>query len=196
MTSLRLQAYRQLLLLDTLEDHSIQDYQSRWHEAQHTVKTLFQRLDTHGETLPLEEKAEILLTIFVLLQVGYRNEALFARAVEATYELLPQLTEATKSPETPILNSQSDNCCPLSVVRCPLSILNCPASAVNRPLSVVRCLLSIPNYQTHLLVHLYQETQDEELLPAIDHLMSTWQDDTMAEEDHYLMELFQLAETA
>ena len=168
MTSLRLQAYRQLLLLDTLEDHSIQDYQSRWHEAQHTVKTLFQRLDTHGETLPLEEKAEILLTIFVLLQIGYRNEALFARAVEATYELLPQLAEATKSPETPILNSQSDNCCPLSVVRC----------------------------QFPLLVHLYQETQDEDLLPAIDHLMSTWQDNTMTEEDHYLMELFQLTETA
>ena len=168
MTSLRLQAYRQLLLLDTLEDHSIQDYQSRWHEAQHTVKTLFQRLDTQGGTLPLEEKAEILLTIFVLLQIGYRNEALFARAVEATYELLPQLTEATKSPETPILNSQSDNCCPLSVVRS----------------------------QLPLLVHLYQETQDEELLPSIDRLMSTWQDNTMTEEDHYLMELFQLTETA
>ncbi len=168
MTSLRLQAYRQLLLLDTLEDHSIQDYQSRWHEAQHTVKTLFLRLDTQGGALPLEEKAEILLTIFVLLQIGYRNEALFARAVEATYELLPQLTEATKSPETPILNSQSDNCCPLSVVRC----------------------------QFPLLVHLYQETQDEDLLPAIDHLMSTWQDNTMTEEDHYLMELFQLTETA
>ena len=168
MTSLRLQAYRQLLLLDTLEDHSIQDYQSRWHEAQHTVKTLFQRLDTHGETLPLEEKAEILLTIFVLLQVGYRNEALFARAVETTYELLSQLIETADPLEAP-------NCRPLSVVRCPLSIIN---------------------YKTHLLVHLYQETQDEELLPAIDHLMSTWQDDTMTEEDHYLMELFQLAETA
>ena len=175
MTSLRLQAYRQLLLLDTLEDHSIQDYQSRWHEAQHTVKTLFQRLDTHGETLPLEEKAEILLTIFVLLQVGYRNEALFARAVEATYELLPQLTEATKSPETPILNTQSDNCCPSSVVR---------------------CQTQVRRSQFPLLVHLYQETQDEELLPSIDRLMSTWQDDTMTEEDHYLQELFQLAETA
>ena len=175
MTSLRLQAYRQLLLLDTLEDHSIQDYQSRWHEAQHTVKTLFQRLDTHGETLPLEEKAEILLTIFVLLQVGYRNEALFARAVETTYELLPQLTEATKSPEAPILNSQSDNCCPSSVVR---------------------CQTQVRRSQFPLLVHLYQETQDEDLLPAIDRLMDTWQNDTMTEEDHYLMELFQLAETA
>lgn len=168
MTSLRLQAYRQMLFPDTLEDHSIQDYQSRWHEAQHTVKTLFQRLDTQGGTLPLEEKAEILLTIFVLLQIGYRNEALFARAVEATYELLPQLAEAADSLEAP-------NCRPLSVDRCPLSILN---------------------YTTHLLVHLYQETQDEDLLPAIDHLMDTWQDGTMTEEDHFLMELFQLAETA
>lgn len=168
MTSLRLQAYRQLLLLDTLEDHSIQDYQSRWHEAQHTVKTLFQRLDTHGETLPLEEKAEILLTIFVLLQIGYRNHDLFTRAADMTYDLLPQLTETADSLEAP-------NCRPLSVVRCPLSIIN---------------------YKNHLLVHLYQETQDEELLPAIDRLMSTWQDDTMTEEDHYLQELFQLAETA
>ena len=167
MLSLRLQAYRQLLLLDTLEDHSIQDYQSRWHEAQHTVKTLFQRLDTHGETLPLEEKAEILLTIFVLLQVGYRNEALFARAVETTYELLPQLTETADPLEAP-------NCRPLSVVRCPLSIIN---------------------YKTHLLTFLYQETQDEELLPYIDHFMSTWNEDAMTEEDRYLIELFQFAET-
>ena len=173
MTSLRLQAYRQLLLLDTLEDHSIQDYQSRWHEAQHTVKTLFQRLDTHGETLSLEEKAEILLTIFVLLQIGYRNEALFARAVEATYELLPQLAEAADSLEAP-------NCRPLSVVRCPSSVVKRKFGGAN----------------SHLLVHLYQETQDEELLPSIDRLMSTWQDDTMTEEDHYLQELFQLAETA
>ncbi|MDO4738220.1 MAG: hypothetical protein Q4A50_06325 [Bacteroidales bacterium] len=56
--------------------------------------------------------------------------------------------------------------------------------------------MSIINYKTHLLVHLYQETLDEDLLPAIDHLMSTWQDNTMTEEDHYLMELFQLTETA
>jgi hypothetical protein len=61
-------------------------------------------------------------------------------------------------------------------------------------LSVVKRKFGGANYP--LLVHLYQETQDEDLLPAIDRLMNTWQDDTMAEEDHYLMELFQLTETA
>ena len=159
MLSLRLRTYRQLLHLNPIEDDSIQAYNQRWREAQDTAQSLFEELDNAPHTH--EEQTEILLTIFVLLQVGYRNDTLFARAVEATYELLPQLTEAP-------------NCRPLSVVRCPLSIIN---------------------YKTHLLTFLYQETQDENLLPAIDRLMDTWQDDTMTEEDHYLMELFQLAET-
>ncbi|MDO5481831.1 MAG: hypothetical protein Q4F47_02115 [Bacteroidaceae bacterium] len=41
-----------------------------------------------------------------------------------------------------------------------------------------------------ILTFLYQETQGEELLPYIDHYMST-----MSEEERYLIELFQLAET-
>ena len=159
MLSLRLRTYRQLLLLDTLEDHSIQTYNQRWREAQDTAQSLFEELDSAPHTH--EEQTEILLTIFVLLQIGYRNEALFARATEATYNLLETHLEQ------PILNSQSDNCCPLSVVRC----------------------------QFPLLVHLYQETQDEELLPYIDHFMSTWNEDAMTEENRYLIELFQLAET-
>ena len=165
MLSLRLRTYRQLLHLDSIEDDSIQAYNQRWREAQDTAQSLFEELDSAPHTH--EEQTEILLTIFVLLQVGYRNEALFTRAVEATYDLLPQLTETADPLEAP-------NCRPLSVVRCPLSIIN---------------------YKTHLLTFLYQETQDEELLPYIDHFMSTWNEDTMTEEERYLIELFQLVET-
>ena len=165
MLSLRLRTYRQLLHLNPIEDDSIQAYNQRWREAQDTAQSLFEELDSVPHTH--EEQTEILLTIFVLLQVGYRNEALFARAVETTYELLPQLTETADPLEAP-------NCRPLSVVRCPLSIIN---------------------YKTHLLTFLYQETQDEELLPYIDHFMSTWNEDAMTEEDRYLIELFQFAET-
>ena len=149
----RLKCYRQMILKDIHDDYAIQDYQVDWKEAQDKVNKLFYELDTL--VLSPEEKVDLLLTIFVALQIGYRNDTLFTRAIDITYDLLPQLSEATDSIGAPIIN-----------------------------------------YKTHLLVHLYQETQDEDLLPAIDHLMSTWQDDTMTEEDHYLQELFQLAETA
>ena len=76
------------------------------------------------------------------------------------------LPQLAETAESPIPNSQFDNHCPPSVVRC----------------------------QLPLLTFLYQETQDEELLPYIDHFMSTWNEDTMSEEDRYLIELFQLAE--
>ena len=76
------------------------------------------------------------------------------------------LPQLAETAESPIPNSQFDNHCPPSVVRC----------------------------QLPLLTFLYQETQDEELLPYIDHYMSTMSEETMSEEDRYLIELFQLAE--
>ena len=86
MLSLRLRTYRQLLHLNPIEDDSIQAYNQRWREAQDTAQSLFEELDSASHTH--EEQTEILLTIFVLLQVGYRNDTLFTRAVEATYNLL------------------------------------------------------------------------------------------------------------
>ncbi len=50
-------------------------------------------------------------------------------------------------------------------------------------------LLPDDKLKAHLLVHLHQETEDEDLLPDIDHLLDTWDDDTMTEEDRYLQEL-------
>ena len=168
LQAFRLKCYRQMLLEDIQDDYAIQDYQADAREAQSMVTRLFAELERPN--LTLEARADLLLTIFVALQIGYRDPDLFARATDMAYDLLPQLAETA---ESPIPNSQFDNHCPLSVVRCPLSVVRC---------------------QLPLLVHLFQETQDEDLLPAIDLLMSTWQDDTMTEEDHYLQELFQLAE--
>ena len=145
----RLKCYRQMLLEDIHDDYAIQDYQADCKEAQDKVKQLFDELDTL--VLSLEEQADRLLTILVALQIGYRNDTLFTRAVEATYDLLEQHLAQ------PIVNSQ-------------LSILN------------------------HLLTFLYQETQDEELLPYIEHFKSTMSEESMSEEDRYLIELFQLAE--
>ena len=170
LQAFRLKCYRQMLLEDIQDDYAIQDYQADAQEAQRMVTYLFAELERPN--LPIEARADLLLTIFVALQIGYRDPDLFTRAVDMTYDLLPQLAETA---EAPIPNSQFDNSCPSSVVRCPLSVVRC---------------------QLPLLVHLYQETQDEELLPSIDHLMSTWQDDTMTEEDHYFQELFQLTATA
>lgn len=163
LQAFRLRCYRQMLLEDIQDDYAIQDYQADAQEAQRMVTRLFAELERPN--LTLEARADLLLTIFVALQIGYRNPDLFTRATDMAYDLLPQLAETA---ESPIPNSQFDNHCPSSVVRC----------------------------QLPLLVYLFQETQDEDLLPAIDHLMSTWQDDTMTEEDHYLQELFQLTETA
>lgn len=140
----RLKCYRQMLLEDIHDDYAIQDYQADWKEAQDKVNQLFYELDTL--VLSPEEKADRLLTIFVALQIGYRNDPFFTRAVEATYNLL-KADLATK----PILNFQ-------------------------------------------LATFLYQETQDEELLPYIDHFMSTMSKDTMSEEERYLIELFLLSE--
>ena len=168
LQSYRLKCYRQMLLEDIHDDYAIQDYQADWKEAQDKVKQLFDELDTLA--LSPEEQADRLLTIFVALQIGYRNDTLFTRAVDMTYDLLPQLAETA---EFPIPNSQFDNHCPLSVVR---------------------CQTQVRRSQLPLLLFLYQETQDEELLPYIDHFMSTWNEDTMSEEDRYLIELFQLAE--
>lgn len=166
LQAFRLKCYRQMLLEDIQDDYAIQDYQADAQEVQSMETRLFAELERPN--LTLEARADLLLTIFVALQIGYRNPDLFARATDMAYDLLPQLAETA---ESPIPNSQFDNHCPPSVVCCPSSVVRC---------------------QLPLLVHLYQETQDENLLPAIDHLMSTWQDDTMIEEDHYLQELFQL----
>ena len=161
LQSYRLKCYRQMLLKDIHDDYAIQDYQADWKEAQDKVKQLFHELDTL--VLSPEEQADRLLTIFVALQIGYRNPDLFTRATDITYDLLPQLAETA---ESPIPNSQFDNRCPLSVVRC----------------------------QLPLLLFLYQETQDEELLPYIEHFKSTMSEESMNEEDRYLIELFHLAE--
>lgn len=170
LQAFRLKCYRQMLLEDIQDDYAIQDYQADAQEAQRMVTRLFAELERPD--LTLEARADLLLTIFVALQIGYRDPDLFTRATDMAYDLLPQLAETA---ESPIPNSQFDN--------------HCLSSVALRPSSVVRC-------QFPLLVHLFQETQDEDLLPAIDHLMSTWQDNTMTEEDHYLQELFQLTETA
>ncbi|MDO4737710.1 MAG: hypothetical protein Q4A50_03710 [Bacteroidales bacterium] len=166
LQAFRLKCYRQMLLEDIQDDYAIQDYQADAQEAQSMVTRLFAELERPD--LTLEARADLLLTIFVALQIGYRDPDLFARATDMAYDLLPQLAETA---ESPIPNSQFDNHCPSSIVRCPSPVVRC---------------------QLPLLVHLFQETQDEDLLPAIDCLMSTWQDDTMTEEDHYLQELFQL----
>ena len=168
LQAFRLKCYRQMLLEDIQDDYAIQDYQADAQEAQRMVTYLFAELERPN--LPIEARADLLLTIFVALQIGYRNDTLFTRATDMAYDLLPQLAETAESTESPIPNSQFDNHCPPSVVR---------------------CQAQVRRSQLSLLVHLYQETQDEELLPSIDHLMSTWQDDTMTEEDHYLQELFQ-----
>ena len=159
----RLKCYRQMLLEDIHDDYAIQDYQADWKEAQDKVKQLFDELDTL--ILSPEEQADRLLTIFVALQIGYRNGTLFTRAVEATYDLLEQHFAQ------PILKRK-------------FGVANCQFSIVNSQLSILN----------HLLVHLYQETQDEELLPYIDHFMSTMSEETMSEEERYLIELFQLTE--
>ena len=169
LQSYRLKCYRQMLLEDIHDDYAIQDYQADWKEAQDKVKQLFHELDTL--VLSPDEQANRLLTIFVALQIGYRNADLFARATDMAYDLLPQLAETADSLEAP-------NCRPSSVVCCPLSVVKRKFGGVNY----------------HLLVHLYQETQDEELLPYIEHFKSTMSEETMSEEDRYLIELFQLTE--
>ncbi len=127
------------MLEDLSDDYAIQDYQADWRDAQGEVEKLFAYLDPHR--LSPEAEADILLTIFVALQIGYRNWDFFQRAVTRTYDLLPQLPDGKQ-----------------------------------------KC---------HLLVHLYQETEDEDLLPDIDRLMDTWQAATMTEEDRYLQELYE-----
>ena len=42
----------------------------------------------------------------------------------------------------------------------------------------------------HLLVHLYAETEDEELLAEINTLMPSWPRETLTEEDRYLQEFY------
>ena len=161
---LRLRCYRKLLLQNLSEDYAIQDYQSDAQAAQAKAKRLFAYLDTH--TLTPTEKAEILLTIWLLLQFGYRNPDLFTRVTEETYSLLPQL-----------------------------SIINCQPSARRSQLSILNLQLGVANYQfsivINLLLHLYHETEDEDLLPTIDRLTSHWTEDTMTEEDHYLQQLYE-----
>ena len=111
---LRLRCYRKLLLQDISEDYAIQDYQSDAQAAQAKAKRLFAYLDTH--TLTPTEKAEVLLTIWLLLQFGYRNPDLFTRVTEETYSLLPQL-----------LNTQRSQ---LSIVNLQLGVANCQLSIV------------------------------------------------------------------
>ena len=139
---LRLKYYRILQLADMPEDYAIQDYQTEWREAQTEVKQLFTYMSTHD--LQPEIEVELLITIFLSLQIGYRNSELFLRATDKAFQLLPHLSPS--------------------------------------------------KLKVHLLVHLYQETEDETLLPDIDHLLSRYQADFTTEEDHALLEYWQSVE--
>ena len=77
------------MLDDVATDYAIQDYQAAGSEAQAEVKQLLAYTAAHN--LPPVEEASILLTAFLGLQIGYRNQPLFHYVVERTYELLPQL---------------------------------------------------------------------------------------------------------
>ncbi|MBQ9640042.1 MAG: hypothetical protein IJV06_00530 [Bacteroidaceae bacterium] len=88
---LRLQYYRQILQIDTPEDYALQDYQSDWHEAQATARRLLTSMDSSDLT-PVQE-ARLLLTLFVVLQVGYRDSALFHQATDRAALLLPLLPD-------------------------------------------------------------------------------------------------------
>ncbi|MBR1521893.1 MAG: hypothetical protein IJ635_11735 [Bacteroidaceae bacterium] len=141
---LRLWAYRQLLFLDPVEDDSIQARTQLWRDTEQTITHL---LTLHGST-PKEE-AEILLTLFVLLQIGTRDFSILQTVINRTYHILPRLRTAVS--------------------------LQSPSQFHLLP---------------HLLVHLYNETEDETLLPTIEHHLSTWTDATMTEEDHNLLEFY------
>ena len=137
---LRLQAYRQMLFLDPIEDDSIQARTQRWSNTEQHINALLNR---HGSTP--DEEAEICLTLLVLLQVGIRNYEPLTTTLNRTFDVLPHISDS--------------------------------------------------KLRTHLLVYLYQETEDEDLAEEIDTLMSTWDDTNMTEEDHYLQELYKTIET-
>lgn len=88
---LRRKYYHRLQLDDIPADYAIQDYQAGGSEVQAEVKQLLAYADAHD--LQPSEEAEILLTAFLGLQIGYRNPTLFHHVVERTYELLPQLLD-------------------------------------------------------------------------------------------------------
>ena len=95
---LRLWAYRQLLFLDPVEDDSIQARTQLWRDTEQTITHL---LTLHGST-PKEE-AEILLTLFVLLQIGTRDFSILQTVINRTYHILPRLRTAVSLPPRPPL---------------------------------------------------------------------------------------------
>ncbi|MBQ6751462.1 MAG: hypothetical protein IJR02_11960 [Bacteroidaceae bacterium] len=133
---LRLQAYRQALLVTPPDDDSLQARAQLWCTTEQNINTLLQLHPTTPD-----QEAETVLTLLVLLQVSIRNYAPLTTAIDRAYTILPHITA--------------------------------------------------PKLRAHLLTLLYQETEDEDLLPDIDHLLSTWTEATMTEEDHYLLQLHQ-----
>ncbi len=91
----RMKCYRRMMLEGMDEDYAIQDYRAEWHDAQEDVNDFSQYIETH-ELQPAEE-AELLLTIFVGLQIGFRNWNLFQRAEERAFDLLPVLPDVTNT---------------------------------------------------------------------------------------------------
>lgn len=135
----RLKCYRTMLLKDLEEDYSIQNYHTNWHNSQDAVNKLFTYLEANA--LTPEERVELLLTIFVSLQLGFRNSALFNRATDIAFSLLP--------------------------------------------------LLSPQNHlYIHLIIHLYLETNDEDLRNDAETLMAEWESEEQTEEDEYLLEFY------
>lgn len=94
----RLKCYRHLLLKDLTEDFSMQDYHSEHRIAQDIACKLLSSLRTTTSNvgfapcaLSPEEQAEHLLAIFLSLQIGFRNPALFQQATDMAFPILSQL---------------------------------------------------------------------------------------------------------
>lgn len=94
LEAFRIKCYRKMLLKDLDEDYSIQDYRSECQTSQEATNRLLSHLAT--PTLSLEERAELLLTIFVSLTISFRNSVLFYRATDIAFSLLPQLPPTSK----------------------------------------------------------------------------------------------------
>ncbi len=92
LKSLRLTAYRRMNFEDLQIDDSVQSLHRVWDEAADAVRRCSQCLDS-GKSLPLEEKAELLLTSLVCQQVGIRDYALLDQTIDAIYALLPRISD-------------------------------------------------------------------------------------------------------
>ena len=173
--TLRLRTYRRLFLLDTPDGITIQSYNAAYHKAQQTITALFTHLQTHPHLTPIQQ-ADHLLTIFVLLQLGFRNSTRFLQATQLTYQLLPTLLPQL-----------------LPLARDGFPVSHLPhvkyAATQSQPSLPSSSTPSPKRLLTHLLLHLYLETQDETLLPNINQLLPALTT-SPNEEDHYLLLLY------